>query len=318
MILARMLYKSVLYIYYLIKFKSSKVAFNFAHYNLPPKYAGALSVNKGLLVFNKTGNAISKDCLANYRGEYIKLVCCLNDSRVTVTASTKKNFTVLVEGIYLNINSLSNLFTLYELYFETLYNILNLNTDIVVVDIGMNVGFASLFFAKKLNPKIIYAYEPFQETYKEALRNFDLNPALKSKICPNNYGLSDYEDTISAPQMQSGDGGASVNKDILKNNHTQHLPKTSVKIKDIRKEVQRIITANPENTLLFKIDCEGEEYPIFEKLKTSDIFEKTSAFIIEWHLKGFDTIASVLSRHGFKILSLPRPDNISGMLYAFK
>ncbi len=39
------------------------------------------------------------------------------------------------------------------------YN-MNIGADSIIVDIGMNVGIATLFFALKQNVKKIYSYEP--------------------------------------------------------------------------------------------------------------------------------------------------------------
>jgi hypothetical protein len=117
--------------------------------------------------------------------------------------------------------------------------------------------------------------------------------------------------------MESGDGGASINKDILQVNGTQDLPPVEVEVKSIVDELARIAAENPSKKLVLKIDCEGEEYPIFEKLVQADI-SNVLIFIVEWHLKGPAPILAKLNQWGFGTLALPKPDLTSGMIYAFK
>ena len=60
----------------------------------------------------------------------------------------------------------------------------------IVIDIGMNVGIASLFFATLPHVEKVYAFEPFKAPYLRAMDNFKLNPALSAKIQAYNFGLS--------------------------------------------------------------------------------------------------------------------------------
>ena len=54
--------------------------------------------------------------------------------------------------------------------------------DAIVIDIGMNRGIASLYFAAKDNILNVYAFEPFGPTRALAQRNLELNPELARKI----------------------------------------------------------------------------------------------------------------------------------------
>ncbi|MFT3980328.1 MAG: FkbM family methyltransferase [Ferruginibacter sp.] len=312
--------KFFLYLYYLVRFKSRTVAYYFAHYNLRLLQAAKVSSRGDKLLFQHTGNEILKTCVKNYINEYEKLVICLCDSRVKVSEATADNFTVEVDGIRLTVNSTSNLVTLYEIYIETLYNLsLPGSNDLVVMDVGMNVAYAALFFANNPAVKKVYSYEPFPGTYNEAEVNVAKNAGLAAKMLRHNFGISDYDGFIEVPQMTSGDGGASTNKEILEMQNHQGMPSVKVEIKSFTSEVEKIISENPGSELILKIDCEGEEYAIFESIKNnSTIFNAAKVLIIEWHLKGAGSILDVLEQHRYKTLCLPKADNQSGMLYAFK
>ena len=315
----RIINKSFLYIYYLLRFKSHTVAYYFAQYNLKLFLAAKVFATRNKLVFAGTGNEILKKCIKSYINEYEKMVICLCDSRVKVVAATENNFTVNVNGINLMVNSISNIVTLYEIYIETLYKVTLPDTNnIVVMDIGMNVGYASLFFASFREVKKVYSYEPFSATYEEAQRNLNNNARLLSKINSYNFGISNYDGIIDVPMMTSGDGGASTNKDILQIRNTGDLPFVKVEIKEFINEARRIIKENRDASIVLKIDCEGEEYTIFDSIKSEDLLGKISVLIIEWHLKGDMPIVEILNQHFFKVLCLPKADNASGMIYAFK
>src|SRR5690606_13837023 len=63
----------------------------------------------------------------------------------------------------------------------------------IVIDVGFNVGFASLFFAAKKNVSKIYSFEPVRPTFEQGLNNLCLNTRLSTKIEPFNFGLSDCD-----------------------------------------------------------------------------------------------------------------------------
>ena len=64
-----------------------------------------------------------------------------------------------------------------------------------IFDIGANIGWYSLVFAKKRTSSIIHAFEPIFETYESLLLNVKLN-ALDNIIC-NNFGFSNEAKTTT-------------------------------------------------------------------------------------------------------------------------
>lgn len=77
--------------------------------------------------------------------------------------------------------------------------------EIVVIDMGMNIGAASLYFAKMRNVVSVYGFEPFPDTYQQAVDNFALNTNfIKNKIHPFNVAVTDKEEiklvAVSAEQ----------------------------------------------------------------------------------------------------------------------
>jgi FkbM family methyltransferase len=318
MSITRILKKIIFFLFFLFRFRSFSLAFNFAHYNFPLQLAEKIRRKGKYLEFTNTGNLISVKFATIFRQEYAKMIVFYNDTRVKVLDFDDLRTTVKINDIVFHLQSLSNIVTVYELFIETIYDFDFGTTDNVIVDIGMNVGYASLLFAANNATTKVYSYEPFRLTYEEASANLALNKSLQQKITANNYGISDYEGSADVPLMDSGDGGASTNKDILKINGTESLPVTTVKIKDISTELTSIIHNHPGQSIYLKVDCEGEEYPIFESLNTKGLIDKAAGYIIEWHLKGPEPILSYLQKAGFVTLNLPKYDATSGMIYAIK
>lgn len=69
---------------------------------------------------------------------------------------------------------------------------------VIVVDIGMNIGLASLYFANMDNVEMVYGYEPFLETFHTAIQNVEMNDErIKDKIKLYNYGVLDEDKTMN-------------------------------------------------------------------------------------------------------------------------
>lgn len=68
---------------------------------------------------------------------------------------------------------------------------------------------------------------------------------------------------------------------------------------------------------VLKMDCEGEEYNIFDTLKKNDIIGKFDIIMLEWHYKGSEMLEEVLKERGFSYFKFIR-DKDTGLIYAIK
>ena len=149
---------------------------------------------------------------------------------------------------------------------------------IIVMDIGMNVGLASLYFAKLPNVKKVYGYEPFKDTYDLALENFNLNAGLKQKIIPLQYGLSDKNEFgigVCNPEYK---GSASIIDGISPTG-----PTFRVKLKSAGDELEQLIKSYPNTPIVLKIDCEGGEIKIFNDPKFISLLPNVKEIVMETH-----------------------------------
>jgi len=206
------------------------------------------------------------------------------------------------------------LYILNEIYYEGCYNFL-LNSDCVVIDIGMNVGLASLFFLQKPFVKKILAYEPIPKTFEHAKINLQQNNADKERITIFNNGVGDEKHTLIVDYSSEWKGSTGIR------GLSENKIKSSQKIEKVEIQLKNIINVIDEALkyklpIVAKIDCEGYEYKIFEKLERENYINKISFYMIEWHDKGPAEIEKKLLSNNFKILSTLFKSDGAGMIYA--
>lgn len=150
-----------------------------------------------------------------------------------------------------------------------------------VVDIGMNVGMASLFYANFENVKNVYSYEVVEETYKVALLNFELNKHISPKITAYNYGLG-HENVNVSIEKSNYSGSASIFSTSCSDADKLMLDCTVKKASD----VLSVITERHrgKEKLLMKIDCEGAEWGIFDDLFHCGLLCAFDFIVGEWHI----------------------------------
>jgi FkbM family methyltransferase len=217
-------------------------------------------------------------------------------------------------------HSFETVFAIYEVFIEDFYDI-SLNDEVVVVDVGMNVGVASLYFALMDNVKKVYGFEPFEGTFNLAKANFELNSHLKNKIIAENVGLGKENATITIPLIQEGSLGGSTTDfhiDAYKDLHSGQLVK--VNVKNIQQIINQIVELHPKQKILLKLDCEGAEYDIIEVLDEVKLLKAIHFCVIEWHIKGKSPLVQPLIRNGFNVIAPNRLDSRYplGFIYAYQ
>jgi FkbM family methyltransferase len=224
-----------------------------------------------------------------------------------------------IDDVKMIIETGQDLEIVHEIFLLGIYNFLY-QEPCVVIDIGMNTGFASLFFARRENVQAVYAYEPFKVTYDQAIRNFALNPKLGEKIKAFDYGLGARDETIAVEfdYNVKGSVGISGIDELFKSSDTSSIVKADLIIKPFTDVFRSILAAHPDTAIVAKIDCEGAEYEIFDSLAENGQLEKIKIIMMEWHKKGPDPLVKHLQDAGFIIFSrLPRSTNV-GTIYAIR
>lgn len=210
-----------------------------------------------------------------------------------------------------------------EVFFNKIYSF-QFNKKTTVIDIGMNVGIASIFFAANDNVTKVYSFEPFGTTFKDALFNIELNDTLQSKIIPHQFGIGGKDEMVTATYSSDFKGMNSASRDQntlewLAGTKLENIESTTISLRNASTILKEIIDAKPVSELLItKIDCEGAEYEILEDLDSNNLLKHFDAFVIEWHHKGPQILIDRLLKNGFIILDTLPFTPECGMVYAFR
>ena len=224
-------------------------------------------------------------------------------------------FKIEIDEINFYINSWEEMFILNEIFIENIYNI-ELNENFSFIDIGMNVGFTSLFFANKKNCINVFSFEPFKKTYDLALKNLSINK-FSSKINAFDYGLGFPERVLEVEYNENFKGSMGINglAEYIEDGSQKEL--AQLYIKDVSNVIEKY-KHNFSDKKIVKIDCEGSEYEIFDQLDKNNQITTFDYYLIEWHIKGPKQITDILLKYTYKIISFNESADDIGMIYAFK
>jgi len=236
--------------------------------------------------------------------------------------SVSESNEILVElcGIKLHVQTSEELYILNEIFVENIYNIiLTEKNPLIIWDIGMNVGFSSLYFAAKYNNCFVISYEPFTQTYDRAMANLSLNPHLSDRINAQNAGIGSSNKKLSVEYCSEFKGSIGVSglpKRFI--NQNIKISRDDILIKEANEVLGLIISKYPNREIIAKIDCEGSEYEILECLFKSDQLPNISVVMLEWHYNGPQKIEELLKKSGFLSFSFMPYNSGTGMIYAVR
>ena len=196
-----------------------------------------------------------------------------------------------------NINGIDRTpeFVAHEVFQEMLYHF-SPKENTVVIDIGMNHGYASLYFAMRDDVEAVYAFEPLSDIYEKAVLGFSLNKCAQ-KIHPFNFGLGDSNRTEKGYYSEQHTGRFS-----MMNPKKSGIP-IEIQIKDAATEISDIIAKHPDTRIVVKCDCEGAEKEIFARLDAENILPTIDTIIMEYHYSLDKFIMSILDKNRFVYFS---------------
>lgn len=243
----------------------------------------------------------------------------LNNNLARFEVQSEKLF-LIIQGLKFQVTSKEEIFILYEIFVEDAYN-LNSCKPFIFIDIGLNAGFTTLFFAKQENAVMLYGFEPFLETFNQAKINIGLNPAYSGKIEIKPIGLSSEDRDLELDYSFDYKGNVGIHgitQDLIDSGVVKDLKKASIRLRKASAVLQPIIDKHPEQLKILKLDCEGSEYDILPELDSSHLLKQFNIVMLEWHFKGYSDLLSILGRNGFSTLVKGVESGNVGLLVAFK
>lgn len=227
---------------------------------------------------------------------------------------------VLLEtgGVKLKLQCWEELFIATEVFAEGIYN-LQIEGSFVLIDVGMNVATTSLFFARKPACEAIYAFELFPKTAAKARVNLSLNPELAKKVQVTAKGVAARAGKAELDYMEEYKGSHGIHglpKYVIPESDARY-EKVQVEFESCVEVFGEVLGRHAKTNILCKLDCEGAEYEILERLAPTGMLSRIRFFLIEWHEKGAAPIEKLLAQNGFGLLSLSPNHPNHSMLYAW-
>lgn len=227
------------------------------------------------------------------------------------------NIVVLEDGrwdiqfsdISIIVSSEMEFWDLCSIYYEdTYFHKLNNSQRDIIIDVGMNIGDSVIYYLKKPETEKVYGFEPFFQTYLQAEENLERNHFEKGRYEIFQYGLSDhneqkkifYNPEISI-MLSTNNKYSVLGCSDFERTHGCVLDKgeTEIVIREASDAVRQIIEKHPQNNIVLKMDCEGEEYAILSNLDEKGILKNIDYITLEWHYGGKEKIEYYLNKNGF-------------------
>ncbi len=224
---------------------------------------------------------------------------------------TKPVVLKLNNGLSLKIRTLMDAWIIKETCLEKQYEHASrkLSNGWTVIDIGAGLGDFAISVAKEYPQSLVYAYEPFPESFVLLQENLALNDVQNVQVFP--YAVSSQVGTLPLRLISKE---AVQHTTAPKNQTGDFLDVQSITLERIFSQIQ----PSPCNYL--KMDCEGAEYDIFFNIDT-EILRRIQHVCLEYHdgITEFSHIDLVafFEENNFRVRLTPNPVHANlGYLYA--
>lgn len=225
-----------------------------------------------------------------------------------------KDFFIEIDDLKIKITCFEELFIVNEVFNELVYSFI-ISDDIIVIDIGSNIGTAVLYFNKYENVKKIVGFEPVYDTFKRLEENLAINKN-PSKISVNNYGLGNSNKDAYFEFSNEYKGSVGVaGLDEYKRNRSKDVKKVKVQIRDCKEVFEEILSSSDVKNILLKIDCEGGEYEIIPRLYEAGLLKRIKYIVMEWHGDEYKELLKFFSSYN---CFFHRETPTTGMLYGIQ
>lgn len=233
---------------------------------------------------------------------------------IKITVEGKDTVNILADGITVRCTNEIEYMIAQEIFAGEEYGF-HASGKYFVIDIGMNIGCTTLYFASQTNVTSVYGFEPFKGVYDKAISNIALNgKEIREKIHTYNMGLG-KEDGIEKYMAHEGIyESAGIKK--VQDGAEQSDCIIEQETKQASSILGKIMRAHEESCLM-KIDCEGAEYGILEDLIDSGIIRKVDTIIMEWHVGKYMQLEKLLNQAGYTYV-LNKNSRDFGMCYAWR
>lgn len=240
----------------------------------------------------------------------------VNDLRERVQAKFSygdRGWNVELKGMKFKVRTDADFGILWEIFVRDIYAFHLPTPPTLIIDIGMNFGTASHFFAHQYGCSV-HAFEIFPKTHAMAEEHFARNPEIASKVTRHCVGLGAKDEELMLPYDRENLGGMGVF--YVSSSETDTREK--VQVAQASRTLGAIIDGSPKGPVVAKIDCEGSEFPILRDLAASGVLNRIDLILMEWHAVGgpLAEMIDILVGSGFSVVAQEEPSREIGYVYA--
>lgn len=248
--------------------------------------------------------------------------------KITLSSDMGLTIPVTFDNITVNVRSKDEFNNAKEVLEDHVYYYcVNNDKRDIVIDVGMNIGDAVLYFLNDEKVEKVYAFEPFKETFMIAQNNLRQYLDDSERIEIFQYGISNENSSRIIEfnrDMSCGQSSiASVRDKAYKWYQETGLVKSDneeseiIEVKDAVEVFLPIIQKHTDCNIILKIDCEGEEYAIFQELLQAGLLSKIDFIMLEWHYKGKEILLDYLNEADFSYWCTDKNKDM-GLIYAYR
>lgn len=251
-----------------------------------------------------------------FLGSLRRLEQLVEHAGASVSALPNGELAIAIGGLLLSLQTSEEVFILSEVFLGGAYSMRSIRPT-VVLDVGMNVGLASLYFALRPEVVRVHGFEPFPRTWERCLQNLSLNPGVAAKITPHSFGLAgrDYDTVAEFSDILRGNNSVLGLGERARKRGS--IETARVALRRARDSFAQVIEESAGKRVVCKLDCEGSEYEIMRDLADARLIERVDCFMIEWHGRGPAEIEALLLEAGHTAVSLDPLNADKGMIYSF-
>lgn len=220
-----------------------------------------------------------------------------------------------VSGVRGVIRNIADIQVFHEVFVERFYSF-EYPGPFFVLDLGANIGLASLYFAAEYDAECD-AYELVPSTAVIATENLDLNPKLEKMIQLHTGGVSDQDGEFELEVASE----ARTSNSLFEAPNCKSRTVEKVKVKDVGPAFQIAYYKAKGRTFVLKIDIEGAEYEVLSRLHELGLLQLVDVLFLEWHSrseKDPEYLRNILRTEGFIWNERQHPEAPVGLINAFR
>lgn len=276
---------------------------------------------------------VAKMLRNNYNVPYEKILLGIgmipNEDKIdSITYTEDNKLQVSIDGIKCKVGSIDEYNNVYEVLVSKNYSYyINNSKKDVVIDIGMNIGDATLFFLNQAKTKKVYGFEPFKQTYLSAKDNLEEYLHNKEKLEIFQFGISnqnEQREILYNQEMSCGQSTLDTAMETARNTYERAglISKKNdiletIEVRKASEMLRPITEKHMQDNLVLKMDCEGDEYGIMQELVQEGLLSQFDFIMLEWHYQGKEILLNYLKSAGFSFWCNDKSERM-GLIYAYR